>query len=328
MKYSLLLVLAFFVFFGAGCLNPVRDPGNNNKTPIEIIEEQPVSGLFGVISAFDLENNSVELLFPDGGQDTVFLPKETVLTEDKIGSLARVSGMRDLATRSVSATEIETIKTPDVHITSPEPSSTVTSPLLVFGFAKISDHKLQWVLKDGAEQEVARGFAYIMETQKNAFVPFRFEIFLPILAEQNFILVVSDQDDSDSKITLPLTLLSTEVTNLDVFFAKKSDKETECSNVYPLNRSVAQTAAKTKAAISELIIGPTQQEIEEGYISLIPDDASIFSVSLKDGDAHVIFEIPKAASLSSCARQGIIEMVRKTLMQLPLVDDVVIEGLE
>ena len=326
------MIFASLLLFGAGCLNPVRDDGSGatspigrNLFPIDTKMQQTTTDLLGVITRYDLENNSLVILFPEGSEDVVRLPDNFVATGEQIGMLARVSGTRDRASRLIKATSVAIVKEPSLHIISPQSQSIVTSPLIVLGFTKASNDRLYWRLRDAKGQMLVEGFADIAGGDGAGFVPYRFEVFLPSMDEQAFSVEVFQKNSNgkeQANVLLPLTALTTRRSLFDVYFAKETKQKNKesCVNVFPVAHSVAATAAITRAAVSELFVGPTQEELNNGLSTHVPDGAQLLSFDTQG--RHAIVEVKFSKTPTSCERQGMRAQLEKTLRQFAEIDDV------
>ncbi len=99
----------------------------------------------------------------------------------------------------------------------------------------------------------------------------------------------------------------------------------DCSLVYPVVREVAKTPAVGRAALSEMLKGPSQAEKNGGYYTSINEGVEIRSLSISDGVARVDFgpRLEEAAG-GSCRVAAIRAQITETLKQFPTVDSVVI----
>lgn len=97
--------------------------------------------------------------------------------------------------------------------------------------------------------------------------------------------------------------------------------DTDCRQVFPLERTVAQTDAVGRASIEELLLGPTSAEKRDGYFSSIPSGAKLNSLTISDGVAKVDFNNTIEAG-GSCRVSAIRAQVIQTLKQFATVREV------
>ncbi len=118
---------------------------------------------------------------------------------------------------------------------------------------------------------------------------------------------------------------------LEVFFsnAKLDPPGTyDCSLVYPVSRTVSKDPNITRAALMELLKGPTPEEQAQGYTSFFSDATRdiLQSVRADQGVAYVDFKdfrsvIPNASS--SCGSAQFFAQVETTLKQFPGIGRVI-----
>ena len=104
----------------------------------------------------------------------------------------------------------------------------------------------------------------------------------------------------------------------------------QCNVVYPVLRQVPYTQAVGMAALNELIAGPTATETLNGYLSNIPTNSQINSLSISAGIAYVDVDSTFFQVGGSCGSASAINALRETLMQFPTVQqvDITINGVD
>jgi len=131
---------------------------------------------------------------------------------------------------------------------------------------------------------------------------------------------VSDISDDSFTINYPGT------TQIKVYFAKKlfsgCSVDIKASDLEYFYRSIPKTQAVARASIEELLKGPTQEEINKGYISDIPDGTSIKSITITNGEALVDFNGKIENGVTSCSGGMRIWQIRQTLLQFPTIQTV------
>jgi len=140
-----------------------------------------------------------------------------------------------------------------------------------------------------------------------------------------------------------------ETMKVKVFFNNsKLDPEFSCNMVFPVEREIAKTQAVARAALEELLKGPTDKEKEEGFLTSVPtreqiiqyrqlvlqnggqapyegDEIKINSLKIENGIALVDFSSElEAYGGGSCRVAAIRAQITQTLKQFPTVQEVII----
>jgi spore germination protein GerM len=99
----------------------------------------------------------------------------------------------------------------------------------------------------------------------------------------------------------------------------------DCSLVFPVAREAPKTPAVGRAALEELLKGPTWAEKNAGYDTAINEGVKIRSLSVKDGVAAVDFDAKMQEGMGGSCRVSLIRsQITETLKQFPTVQSVVI----
>ncbi|MFA5870809.1 MAG: GerMN domain-containing protein [Candidatus Paceibacterota bacterium] len=105
----------------------------------------------------------------------------------------------------------------------------------------------------------------------------------------------------------------------------------DCSKVFPVVRTVERVPGVARQALQELLLGPTEGERGDGYITIIPQEIGLHinSVNLDQGLLTIVFNRPPFMG-GSCALAGVLSQIRSTAMQFPSVKEVemLVEGNE
>ena len=117
-----------------------------------------------------------------------------------------------------------------------------------------------------------------------------------------------------------------ELITLKAFFNNnKMDPEISCNKVFPVERKVAKTEGVARAALEELLKGPTEEEKAEGFFTSINPGVKIQRLSINDGLAKVDFDLQLEFQVGgSCRVSAIRAQITQTLKQFPTVNDVLI----
>lgn len=320
-------IIAIIIVIGVGCFAYPRQ-----ETPMvpDLTPPPPstaVSDLFGVIKEMDSQRNLIKVLLPDGGLEEVIYSSDAPIQASDLGLLIKVSGERELSTRQITAKSLEIIDSPSLFVTSPEPGATVTSPIIVFGFGRVFEQTFSWRILDSHNEIAGQGHAMTSASDLGKFGAFRLEIFLPVLTDKSFTMEIYEASPRDGSelylVSVPLKLLSTNATTIDVYFSNDQlNSLDDCSLVYPVSRTMAQTSAVGRAALLELLAGPTPKEQAQGYFTQIPSGTSLNSLSITNGSANADFSFPSHSLAGSCRVSAVREQISNTLMQFSSVQSV------
>jgi spore germination protein GerM len=103
------------------------------------------------------------------------------------------------------------------------------------------------------------------------------------------------------------------------------DPEFSCNKVFPVERKVLKTQAVARAALLELLKGPTEAEKTEGFFTSINQGVKIQSLTIENGVAKVDFDEQLEFQVGgSCRVSAIRAEIRESLLQFPTVNSVII----
>ena len=321
MKRLIPILLITLSLTGIGCLEKALEyPKNTENSHVEM-EKQEFSTV-GIIRSINSESSLVQIETVDGFVEEV----KTDLVEAFVeGSLLEVHGWRNPTSLIVEADLVNIIDVEKIKILSPNSEATIISPLIVEGFAKTNDGKIYWRIKDSNNAVQLSGFNSIDNV--SSYSAFRIEIYLPALEDENFTLEMFSKQSTVEVglVSLPLNLLSTNTSELVVYFANdKTNTTRDCGAVYPVKREVSQTSATGRASLIELLNGPSESERYQGYRSSIPYNAVIKSFVISDSVAKITIS-KDFTKTTTCERKRAEEQIKQTLLGIESVEGVVIE---
>lgn len=332
MKPLLVALVFLWMVVGIGCL---RAP-SAMPSPIPRPTEQTVE-MLGSVRRVDAAERRLTLRLANGIEEVIRIAEGSSISlegrEDgnlrdiPVGSLVEVFGTRDAATLETTARTIRAGAHPNLVVAVPEAGATVTSPLLVSGFARAFENAFAWRIKDAAGGERASGFGLAEAEEPGTYGPFRLEIFIPALAEPAFTLELftnSAKDGSEQDlVSIPLNLLSTKAVAFDVFFRsdRKNDSDS-CAVVFPVTRTMAQTAALGRTSLYVLLNGPSDEEIAAGYRTAFPSEIHIATIVISNETATVDLSPSTLEVTDACRRQTMRAQIEKTLLQFPAIQNV------
>jgi len=131
-----------------------------------------------------------------------------------------------------------------------------------------------------------------------------------------------------AEMYVPIRFADTaEPMTVSIFFSNSvlDPEGMDCSRVFGIERVIPKTEAIARAALEELLAGPTPNEQAEGYSTSINHGVEIQSLAIQNGMAIVDFSPRLDQDMGgSCSVTAIRAQITETLKQFPTVDDVVI----
>ena len=214
----------------------------------------------------------------------------------------------------------------------------ISSPLVITGEARgfwFFEASFPIKLLDNNRNEIARSVAQAKsDWMTEDFVPFEAVLnFENPQTSTGFIVFEKDNPsgliENDDSFELPVRFEVSEQADLmtiKVFFNNSNlDPEFSCFKVFPTNRQIPKTQAVARAAIEELLKGPTAQEQSAGYSTSLPSNVKIQSLSIENGVAKIDFskELEQGVG-GSCRVSAIRAQITETLKQFKTVNEVII----
>jgi spore germination protein GerM len=110
--------------------------------------------------------------------------------------------------------------------------------------------------------------------------------------------------------------------------SKLSGNNSDCNKSYPVERTISKTPAIATAALHQLFLGPTAEEVSKGYSSLFSDKTRsiLRSVEIANSVAYVNLVdirqiIPNAST--SCGAASFLAQTGATLKQFSTIKKVI-----
>lgn len=223
----------------------------------------------------------------------------------------------------------------NVKVDGLKPGDTVGTPLIVTGSARTWYFEASFPIKllDASGNVLAAVPAQAQaDWMTTDWVPFKATLNFISPKDQNGTLVLMKDNPSglpqyDEKFEIPVFIKATDTLTLKVFFGNelKNPNAMDCSLVYPVDRIVAKTVTTAKAALEELLKGPTEAELGQKYYTSINIGVSLNKVTIQDGTAYADFNSQLDYQVGgSCRVASIASQIRETLKQFPTVKNVII----
>jgi len=126
----------------------------------------------------------------------------------------------------------------------------------------------------------------------------------------------------------PITETPDETTVVKVYFNNPDidpNWDTECNNVFAVERKIPLTRSVALAAMTELLKGPTDAEKNSGYVTNINTGVKVQKLTIENGVAKIDFDERLEYQVGgSCKTSAIIAQIKQTLKQFSTVKSVVI----
>ena len=314
------VVVAFCLLFGFAYFthsSPTQQQtGRTTANPTDQTDRRVA--FVGVVERADSTKKVLEIITSAGGSERVNYLDVSTDMAFSAGQLVRISGGQDAASRVVDAEALERVNGSDFYRVAPADTSTVTSPLIVSGFVKTSVDQLFWRIAN-TDGEQATGVVPLKQTNEEGYEPIRFEVFLPAFTTMDFSLTVDSDKMFDAEST-PLSLLSDKTMTFQIYFADYAGSD--CRAIEAKKRTVAQTAAQGKAAILELLAGPTGEEFNQGVRSALPEGVVLNTLVINNGEANVRLSGFEPSRYTRCQKTRMIRQIKQTLLQFEPIGSV------
>lgn len=229
-----------------------------------------------------------------------------------------------------------------IRVNEPGPNPEIISPLIIKGEARGS-----WFFEAVFPIQIYDDNNNLLgSTQAQAQSDWMTQDFVPFTAEINFsnptvetgyfktgTLVLKKDNPSglpqnDDQLIIPVIFIfqKTETTTVKVYFNNnKLDPEISCNKVFPVDRIIPKTLGIARAALEELLKGPTEEEKAKGFFTSINPGVKIQSLSINDGLAKIDFDPQLEFQVGgSCRVSAIRAQITQTLKQFPTVNEVLI----
>ena len=222
-----------------------------------------------------------------------------------------------------------------IRISNPRPNQTIESPITITGEARgfwFFEASFPVKLLDGDGNIIASGIAQAEgEWMTENFVPFKAELTFPQPTTSNGTLVLEKDNPSGlpenaDELRVPVKLGASEAIKVKVFFNNNQmDPEFSCNKVFAAEREIPKTQAVARAALQELLEGPTDTEKTKGFMTSINPEVRIQKLTVENGIAKVDFNEQLEFQVGgSCRVAAIRAQIAETLKQFTTVQSVVI----
>jgi hypothetical protein len=223
----------------------------------------------------------------------------------------------------------------DIKNLSVKEGDIISSPLVVEGEARGTwFFEASFPIKITDEQGNILGTSFVQaqsDWMTENFVPFKGEInFVSNTEQKGFLILMRDNPSGlpqgDKEIKIPVVVRSTGTMKIKVYLNNNNlDPEISCNKVFFVERVVPRTEGVARAAIEELLKGPTANEKVQGYSTSINTGVQIQSLTIENGTAKIDFNDQLEFQVGgSCMVSAIRSQITETLKQFSTVKNVII----
>ena len=233
----------------------------------------------------------------------------------------------------------------DVVLFNIKSNQTITSPLIIEGKARgtwFFEASFPVELVDEFGTHLAVGVAQAQEDPATGEVNWmtenfvKFKVQLEFVAKENlkgFLVFRKDNpsglSENDKEFSVLVNIAKTETgatSKVYVYFNNsRMDPEASCNKVFPVEREIPQTQAIARAAIEELLKGPTESEKSQDFFTSINSGVKIQKLTVENGIAKIDFDAQLEFQVGgSCRVSAIRSQITETLKQFSTVQSVII----
>ncbi len=223
-----------------------------------------------------------------------------------------------------------------IKIDNPRPNQIIGSPLAIKGQARgnwFSEANFPIKLFDANGNQLvvvtAQAQGNWMTTE---FVPFKATLEFTSPSTSSGTLIFKKDNPSglheyDDELRVPIKFenFAKSIVVKAYFNNSKMDPGVSCNKVFPVDRIIFKTSIVARAALEELLKGPTQEEKANGFSTNINSGVKIEKLTIENGVAKVEFNEKLEFQVGgSCKVATIRWQIIETLKQFPTVKDVII----
>ena len=255
---------------------------------------------------------------------------QKTISDVRAGFPVRVSGYAAPGGEAIAQT-ITLLDEPPIVLYAPVPHAAVAGSVLVRGVARVFENQFLVQLVDASGKVLAHASASASAPDAGQYGDFAVTLTVPWSVGGSVWVKAFDPSPKDGSplglVEVPLTIASSsaKMVAIKVFWGATGNNQADCTAVVPLERTVAATSSIARAALAELLAGPTDAEKTDGYFSSIPSGVRLQKLSIVNGVAYADFDqtLDRAVG-GSCRVAAIRAQITKTLMQFSTVRSVVV----
>lgn len=217
----------------------------------------------------------------------------------------------------------------NITVTSPKANAVVTNPITVTGQARVFENTFNYILRDSNGTKLFESYGMTDAPDSGIFGNYTIKLPVPAGASKNLVIEVFEYSAKDGAVInlvrVPVTLQTQATSVYKVYLGSTKLPGIECEKVAAVNRTVIRTGEPAYISLVELLKGPTPADKAAGYITSIPSNVRINSITIQNGVARVDFDEALQAQVGgSCRVSAIRAQITETLKQFSTVKSVVI----
>ena len=219
----------------------------------------------------------------------------------------------------------------NITVSEPKVNDEVSLPLIVKGQARVFESTVNYRLKDADGSLLVENFTTALSPDMGQFGAFEISTVYPKPKGTKGTVEVfwySPKDGAElDKVIIPVVFGEVETTNVKVFFGDRNiDPGTlNCDKAYSQDRRKPKTTGVAKAALEQLLAGPTINEGDKGIFTSINQGTKLKSLKIETGTALADFDEMLGLNVAgSCRVMAIRAEIEQTLKQFSTIKNVVI----
>ena len=223
------------------------------------------------------------------------------------------------------------LKEVNITVSEPKANDEVGLPLIVRGQARVFESTVNYRLKDADGSLLVENFTTALSPDMGQFGAFEISTMYPKpkgISGTVEVFWYSPKDGEElDKVIVPVVFAEVETTNVKVFFGnrKMDPGSLNCDKVYPQDRRIPKTTGVAKAALEQLLAGPTIDEGDNGFFTSINQGTKLISLKIDNGTAFADFDEMLGVNVGgSCRVTAIRAEIEQTLKQFSTIKNVVI----
>ena len=217
----------------------------------------------------------------------------------------------------------------NIAVTSPSPGDSVGLPLVVEGRARVFENSVSLRVRDADGSVLVEDFTTANAPDIGEFGSFRAELFYPEPEGSEGTLEVysvSARDGSEiDKVEISIVFEEVDALTVEVYFTTSETGVVTCEATEFVERRIPRTQAVGRAALEQLLKGPTVNERSDGFSTSINPGTELQSLRIENGTAFADFNEMLDFNIGgSCMVTSIFTQIENTLLQFDTINDVVI----
>ena len=219
----------------------------------------------------------------------------------------------------------------NIIVETPKDNDEIGQPVIISGQARVFENQLNYQIQDGNGSVLAEGGLYAQSPDMGQYGPFEVETtYIEPKTDTGSITIFNSAARTKiDMVTIPVKFKKPLTDKILVYFGSNTlnPGAMDCTKVFSVERTILKTPGTAKAALEELLKGPTEAEKAQGYFSSINSGVKLQSVSISDVDGVAKADFDETLEFQvggSCRVAAIASQIIETLKQFSTVGDVVI----